>query len=285
MTTAAKSAFGTTLTWNSQAVAGLNNIGGVEITVEMLDATNHSSTSGLEEVIAGIARTGEVTIEGDFKYDDANGQIAMVTDAVAKTSRTAVITFPNSLGIWTFTAFISRIKVGDNPIDGKIPFSASFKITGVPALTVTASAGLTTPFFVISESAVVAAMIHTPDVGALFAAMNALNRARTSSRISSAVLPDELIGVGTFVIDAGDTFDDAVLSGSMKSMSSRSRSAAARESRTIISADGLESRRTSSVTTAILATLSGASVVREKSNAVSGFGLPSPTQYPEPPPV
>ena len=156
MTTAAKSAFGTTLTWNSQAVAQLNNIGGVEITVEMLDATNHSSTSGVEEVIAGIARTGEVTIEGDFKYDDANGQIAMVTDAVAKTSRTAVITFPNSLGIWTFTAFISRIKVGDNPIDGKIPFSASFKITGVPALTVTASAGLTTPFFVISESAVVA---------------------------------------------------------------------------------------------------------------------------------
>lgn len=142
MTTAAKGAFGTTLTWNSQTVAELTNIGGVEISVDMIDVTSHQSTSGLREFIAGLADPGEVPIEGNFKYDDTNGQIAMVTDAVAKTSRAVVITFPDSLGVWSFTAYISKIKVGDNAIDGKIPFSASLKITGVPTLTVTASNNL-----------------------------------------------------------------------------------------------------------------------------------------------
>ena len=143
MITAAKSAFGTSLTWNSQTVAQITNIGGVEITVDMLDATNHQSTSGFKEFIAGLADAGEVSIEGDFKYDDTNGQIAMCTDAAAKTSRTAVIIFPSSIATWTFTAFITKIKVGDNPIDGKIPFSASLKITGVPTLATSASNNIT----------------------------------------------------------------------------------------------------------------------------------------------
>lgn len=141
----AKSAFGTTFTWNSQAVAELTNIGGVEITVDMLDGTSHQSTSGFKEKIAGLADAGDVSIEGNFKYDDTSGQIAMVTDAAAKTSRTAVITFPSGAGsaTWTFTALISKIKIGDNPIDGKIPFTATLAITGVPVLATTASNNIT----------------------------------------------------------------------------------------------------------------------------------------------
>jgi predicted secreted protein len=139
----AKGSFGTTLTWNSQTVAELDNIGGVEISVDMIDVTNHQSTSGFREFIAGLADAGEIAIEGNFAYDDANGQIAMMADATAKTSRDAVITFPDSIATWSFMALISRIKVGDSPIDGKIPFSASLKITGVPTLATSASNKIT----------------------------------------------------------------------------------------------------------------------------------------------
>jgi len=143
MTTAAKAAFGTAFQWNSQTVAELTNIGGYELSIDMIDVTNHQSTSGFKEFIAGLAEVGEVPIEGNFKYSDTAGQIAMITDAAAKTSRTMVVTFPSSLGVLTATALITKIKVGDNPHDGKIPFSASVKITGVPTFTVTAGEDLT----------------------------------------------------------------------------------------------------------------------------------------------
>jgi predicted secreted protein len=143
MTTAAKAAFGTTFQWNSQTVAELTNIGGYELSIDMIDVTNHQSTSGFKEQIAGLVDVGEIPIEGNFKYSDSNGQIAMATDAAARTSRTITITFPSSLGVLTGTAFITKLKIGDAPHDGKIPFSASLKITGAPTFTVTAGEDLT----------------------------------------------------------------------------------------------------------------------------------------------
>jgi hypothetical protein len=79
----------------------------------------------------------------------------MATDAAARTSRAITITFPSSLGVLSGTAFITKFKVGDAAFDGKIPFSASVKITGVPTFTVTASTGLTTPFFTVSGAGTV----------------------------------------------------------------------------------------------------------------------------------
>lgn len=124
-------------------MAELTNIGGVEITVDMLDVTSHDSATIFKEVIAGLADAGEVSIEGNFDSTDTNGQIAMVTDAKAGTSRTAVVTFPSSIATWTFTGLISKIKVGDAPVDGKIPFTASIKISGSPTLATTASNNIT----------------------------------------------------------------------------------------------------------------------------------------------
>jgi len=152
----AKIGFGTTFSWNSQTVALLKNIGGVELSVDMVDVTTHQSTSGFKEFLPGLADAGEVPIEGLFDYADTAGQQAMVTDAAAKTSRTVVITFPAATGAtWTFTGYISKIKIADAPHDGSIPFTASIKVTGVPTFAVATSTGLTTPFFVISESAVI----------------------------------------------------------------------------------------------------------------------------------
>ena len=136
------SAFGATLTWNSQTVAKLRSIGAPEISVTILDTTTHQSTSGFMEKVPSLKDAGDVTIEGELDYTDTNGQIAMKTDCAAGTSRTAVITAPSSYFTWTFTAYITKLKFGDFPHDGKIPFTATLTITGVPALGVTAVTGM-----------------------------------------------------------------------------------------------------------------------------------------------
>ncbi|MNZ86285.1 hypothetical protein D3C78_1051020 [compost metagenome] len=73
----------------------------------------------------------------------------------------------------------------------------------------------------LSDSAMVAVMMNTPEVGALFAAMKALNSAFRSVRTKSASVPLEGMPATPFRIEAGDTSETAALSGSMKSMSRR----------------------------------------------------------------
>src|SRR5688572_5153399 len=73
-----------------------------------------------------------------------------------------------------------------------------------------------------NANAVVEDIIHTPDVGALLAAINAPNTARISALIASWSVPVDGIATAPFVMDAGETPATATLSGSMKSMSKRS---------------------------------------------------------------
>jgi hypothetical protein len=154
MSTNAKAAFGTTFSWGGQVVAELTSIGGVKTTVDTLDVTNHQSPGGVEEAIPTIVRTGTVPITGNFVVD-ANGQQAMVTDTYAKTKREVIITGPNSCYTETFNAYIVSIDpVGEATHDGKLSFTAEVKVTSTPVFAFSTSAGLTTPFFAISESAV-----------------------------------------------------------------------------------------------------------------------------------
>lgn len=150
--------YGTTLTWNSQTVAGLDNIGGVEVTADKINVTTHQSADTFREFIQGMLAAGDVSISGFFDYTDTDGQVAMLTDMNARTSRTAVITLPSSIATWTFTAFLTSFKTGEATTEGAIPFSATLAVTGKPTLAIATSTGLTTPFFAISESAVI-----TPD--------------------------------------------------------------------------------------------------------------------------
>lgn len=151
-----KIGFGTTFKWDDQVVAKLTAINGIEISASMVDATTHQSDDYYKEFLPGLLEAGDVTLEGYFDYSDTAGQHAMLTDMNARVSKTAVITFPASTGAtWTLTGYVSRLKIGDAPLEGGIPFSASVKVTGKPVFAVSASTGLTTPFFAISESAVI----------------------------------------------------------------------------------------------------------------------------------
>lgn len=206
MSTNAKSAFGTSFTWNTQVVADLDNIGGIELSIDMLDVTTHNGASRFKEKIAGIADAGDLSISGNFHAGDTNGQIAMVADAAAGTSRAGIVTFPSSLGVWTFTGLISKIKVGDTTAEGKIPFSATVSITGTPTLAVTASNNITVltittatsyPTFVATTYSYVAvSMGNTCTFTATFAAGTAILTANGLSQALTTAVPSSTISLG-----------------------------------------------------------------------------------------
>lgn len=154
MSSNAKHAFGTTLKWNNQPVALLTAINGVEINAEVIDVTSHQSDDNYKEFIAGLLDAGEVTLEGWYDYTDTAGQHAMLTDMNARIGREVIITFPVATGTtWTFDGLITKLLPGGAPTDGAIPFSATIKPSGKPEFAIATSAGLTTTFFAIDESA------------------------------------------------------------------------------------------------------------------------------------
>ncbi len=143
MVTSAKIGYGTTLSWNSVALAELTRIGAVRLTASKQDSTSHDSANSFKEFVPGLIDPGDVEIEGFFRPDDS-GQVALETDMIARTSRTAVISFPTALSTttWTFTAYVVAFEAGDATPEGLIPFRATLGVVGKPTLGVTASTGM-----------------------------------------------------------------------------------------------------------------------------------------------
>ena len=149
-------AFGTSFSWNGETIAELKTINGIELTVATTDVTTHQSEDSYVREIPTFITPGDVTLEGFFSVGDSNGQIAMMADFNDKVKHECVITFPIVTGTsWTFDAYITAIKIGDAPIDGMLPFTATVKPYGKPVFATATSVGLTTAFFAISESAVI----------------------------------------------------------------------------------------------------------------------------------
>jgi len=147
---------GATLARAGHTIAEITKIGGIEINLETLDVTTLTSPDSFKEFIGTWFDTSEVPIEGNFIAGDANGQIALMADQLAMTVQSFVLTLPTAItATWSFTALVIKFKVGDYAVGGKIDFSASLKISGKPTLAIGAATGLTTPFFEISESAVI----------------------------------------------------------------------------------------------------------------------------------
>ena len=86
------------------------------------------------EFLQGIRDGGEVSIEGNHVPSD-DGQAAMYThfngDGDGGGLEAMIITFPDA-SKWTFNAIVTNYQAGDAPYDGKLGFSATLKISGVP---------------------------------------------------------------------------------------------------------------------------------------------------------
>lgn len=146
--------YGTTLSRAGNTIARTIKFGGPKKKRAMIDVSGHDSPDGYLEFIPGMKDGGSVTIDGSFIPGDTNGQVGLEADFEAGTLQSFVLTLPGNIATWTFNAYVEEFGT-DEPYADKVPFAASLRIDGKPTLGITQSAGLTTTFFSISNSAVI----------------------------------------------------------------------------------------------------------------------------------
>lgn len=138
----AVAAMGTKLLIGVNSIAELTSISGLEITADTIETTNLDS-AGWRSFIQGVRDGGEVSISGYFNPGDTNGQYALYSSLTGGTVLSYTITFPSSLGAsWTFSGIVTAYTTGAE-MEDSVTFEATLKVTGQPALGVTASGGLT----------------------------------------------------------------------------------------------------------------------------------------------
>lgn len=150
----ANRATGTVFKIGANAVGGIKSIGGVNWTAAMIDCTELTDEN--KQQIPGLKSVGDIPVSGFLRNNDTNGQSALMTAFTNGTLTAFTIEFPSALAAsWTFNAYVSGFSTGETNIDGTVDFEATLSISGAPSLNLTTSTGLTTPFFVISNSAVI----------------------------------------------------------------------------------------------------------------------------------
>ena len=123
---------GATFKLGSTTVAEVTSISGIDLTADSIDVTTHGSTSRYREFIQGLRDGGEISIEGN--YTTASSSL-IVTQLNTSATVTAVITLPTTPSSTAFTATVITTGFStEAPVDGVIPFTATFKVTGVPTI-------------------------------------------------------------------------------------------------------------------------------------------------------
>ena len=131
---------GTLLRIGATSIAEILSIGDVGVSNEAFESSNLSSTSK-EFITTGVVDGGEISVSGFFNPNDTAGQKAMY-DLVATGVLTAFSVLYASISCdFTFNAIVTSFKIGTEK-DAGISFDATLRISGAPALGVTASGGL-----------------------------------------------------------------------------------------------------------------------------------------------
>jgi hypothetical protein len=142
--TLAKPGYGTVLNWDGVDIAEVSNISGPTLSIDTIDATHYTSPSQFKEFIAGFGDGGEITFECNFIGSDTLGQQAFITDAYAKSTKEVIITLSSPIvATWTFDGVVTGLDFAQ-PMDNKLSFTATIKVSGIPVLAVNTSLGLTT---------------------------------------------------------------------------------------------------------------------------------------------
>lgn len=141
--TSGVAAKGTLLSWDGTDVAELTSISGPTESMDPIDLTSHDSASSFREFVAGLRDGGDISIEGNFIKTDADGQITMHTDFQAGTAKTWIIKHPawvetsHEYPQITASGLVTAFELS-YPMEDKIGFTATIKVTGKPVLKVTA---------------------------------------------------------------------------------------------------------------------------------------------------
>lgn len=136
-------AWGSTLTSPAGVIAELDEIGALAPRAETIDVTHLASTGGYREFVSGLRDGGEITLRGNFYPGDAP-QMAMKTYFDDGVARAFTITLPAAMAATiTFSGIVTGLEVGPFPVAGKVALAGTIKVTGKPAINVTASNNIT----------------------------------------------------------------------------------------------------------------------------------------------
>lgn len=155
----ANAAMGTKLRIGLNAIAELTEIGGLDIAQDTIEVSTLDSS--WRQFIGGMKDAGEISITGFFNPSDTLGQKALYDSLVAGTVLTYSIVFPSPLTAqWDFSAVVTKFTTGASMEDA-ISFEATLKVSGTPALGITASAGASAITFTGGTSPVFAPTFAT----------------------------------------------------------------------------------------------------------------------------
>jgi predicted secreted protein len=130
MATAGSIAYGAALTLDSDTIGEITNIDGIELTADSVEMTSHDSADRYREYIQGLRDGGSITMSGNGLPTDV-GQVEIYTQFNSDAAVEAVLTFADDSN-WTADVIVTNFKPADAPVDGKIEFTATFKVTGKP---------------------------------------------------------------------------------------------------------------------------------------------------------
>jgi predicted secreted protein len=128
---------GTTLKKGTVPIAGLTEIGGLELSADTIDVTTLDSNGGYREFIGGFKDGGEVSVSGFFDPGTGNGQKELYDAFQAGTVDEYTIEFPAELNAsWNFNGVVTGFRTNTG-LEDPINFEATIKVSGSPTLVTT----------------------------------------------------------------------------------------------------------------------------------------------------
>lgn len=124
--------FGTTLTREGVGIAQVQDIDGPNLSTDTSEITNHSSPGAVEEFIATIKRTGEISFPLVFNPADPShdGDTGLLSAWGARSMDEYVMTYPDG-SAWTFNAYCTGFEMGA-PVNGFLAADITLRPSGEP---------------------------------------------------------------------------------------------------------------------------------------------------------
>jgi predicted secreted protein len=124
---------GATFILGTTTVSEITNVSAPKISGDTIDVTTHNNTTRFRDFIKGLMDGGEITIEGNMNYTDYT---TVFVASVTTSLYSSTVNMPTSPSVTRWTANVMVTSLETNaPHDDKIPFSATMKVTGIPACT------------------------------------------------------------------------------------------------------------------------------------------------------
>lgn len=120
-----------------QLIAERTNISGPGFSRDAPDVTHMDSPGGWREFTPGLKDAGEFSVEGNFVPSDAsqNSETGLLSEFSSDVKARWRLTFPDGspATVWEFDGILTGFEPS-MPVDDKMGFSATMKVTGQPDL-------------------------------------------------------------------------------------------------------------------------------------------------------